>query len=252
MYEAKNEPMDAKARYMFDKYVEAVEKLGRNFDYKKMMPVLEKGLVKAGIVDCDGPKFLRLVWRNLENIFGQADDWNPHPDKVYAFLNSIPQTLLKIRLTDEIVCGRLQQKDWGDFRDPMWIKQQKAVSYLRQHRLHDKKPVTLIKKGQDRSFSVSVFLGDVRDKIGVQDTKTQKAYADLYDVVTAELGKEPVTARLKKIFSNENFEVINWPNLSNLDDTEYEIVFYPEDPWANCLMEDTAEEVAAEIQKLYD
>lgn len=237
--------MNPKVQYIFDKYVEAVNKLGRDFDYDKMIPYLDKALVKAGL-DLTPSRFVREVWHQLEN----DDTWNPHPVKVNAYLNSLPPRTLKRKLTDKIVTSRLNQHHWSDYRDLEWVKNQKAVAFLIDNDLHDKKPVTITKKRKGKAFSVAVFLGDLRAEVGITELPKGHTYAHTYDAVDAELGKAPATKLLKDIYADVDLEVTNWPNVTNLDDVEYEIVFYPDDEWAESLMEETAEEVAAVLQSM--
>jgi len=235
-------------QYMFDRYVHAVETLGNKFDYAKMNPILEKGLVKAGLKHIDTDKFFRAVWRELDK---PNSEWQPDPSKVAAFLNVMPYDTLQKKLTDNIVCSRLNTKDWVDFRSPQWVKQKHTARFLTENDLNDGKPVTIVKKTGGKSFAVSVFLGDVREKLGIDSELKNLAYATAYNTIQEEVGKEAITTELKKVFADESFEVINWPNLTNIDEVEYEIVFYPEDHWAETLKEETADEIAATFQALF-
>lgn len=234
-----------KVQYIFDRYVEAVDKLGKDFSYAQMIPYLDKALVKAGL-DLTPTEFAEEVCHELET----NKDWSPSSQKVNAYLNSLPNGLLKDHLSDTIITSRLNSSLWLDYRDLGWVKSKKAVAFLVENNLHDKKPVTIVKKGKNKSFTVSVFLGDIKQKAGINKLPHGKAYAEVYDAIDDVLGKKAITELLSDV-CEADIEVINWPNVTNLDDAEYEIVFYPDDQWAESLMEETADDVAVVLQSVF-
>lgn len=234
-----------KMKYMFDQYVVAVDKLGDSFDVGTMRPYFDKALVKAGF-EINTKQFFNRVWAELDR-----GTWKPNKNKLNKVLNVMPNKVLKQNLTDNIVKANLKESTWGDYRSASWVKQQKAISYLKAHNLDDGKPVTVVKRSKGKSFAISIFMGDLKKLVGVGTApKEAKAYAMAYDAVTNEIGQKAAVASLKKIYS-ENFEVTNWPDITDLNNVEYEVVFYPDDDWADSLVYETAEEVAATLQNLF-
>lgn len=230
-------------RYIFDHYVEAINKLGNRFDHEVMRPYLDKALVKAGL-NIKSDTFVNRFFLALEKGY-----FKPDPKKVNAFLNVLPYGILKNKLTDKIVKANLAKEEWSSYRPVQWIKAQKAASYIKKNKLNETTPITIVKR-KGKSFTVSVFLGDVNHVLDLDLPKNQKAYADLYDAVSSEIGKNALQKRLKKKIYASNFEITNWPDVTDLNDVEYEIVFTPDDDWADSLIEETADEVAAEVKKM--
>jgi hypothetical protein len=230
-------------QYIFDHYVEAVEKLGDNFDFDTMTPYLDKALVKTGL-KLNSKTYLNKMWAEL-----RKGTWTPCKEKLNTFLNVLPPEMLKKNLTDKIVKANLDESDWGGYRAHGWIKIQKASEFITENNLHDNKPVTIVKR-EGKVFTVSVFLGDQRNKAGAVPEVSDKAYAAVYDAVAEEIGKPAVDKKLKRLYA-DNYEITNWPDITDLNDTEYEIIFTPDDDWADSLVFETAEEVAAEIHSIF-
>ena len=233
-----------KMKYMFDQYVVAVDKLGDSFDVGTMTPYFDKALVKAGF-EINTKQFFNRVWAELDR-----GNWKPNKTKLNKVLNVMPNKVLKQNLTDNIVKANLKESDWGDYRSGAWVKKQKAISFLKAHNLNDGKPVTVVKRLSGKAFAISIFMGDLKKQVGVGAPKDTKAYAMAYDAVTNEIGQKAAIASLKKIYS-ENFAITNWPDITDLNSVEYEVEFYPDDDWADSLVYETAEEVAATLQRLF-
>lgn len=235
---------DKKKQKIFDKFIEVVEKKGSKFDFYKTAKAFDTFLEKVGLT-IKSNQFFREVWDELND---PQSRWDIDEDALTIFLEAMPKDMIKRNLTDEMIQRKIKPVDQPKYEKLVANFQEATASFLTENNLKSLSPVVITRKGKGQ-FSVRAFLGDIRDRIGVpSEIQSAIMYRDFYDALEQEIGKNKCKRAVADIVPEVEFELSDWPNMTNLDDAQYEIVFYFEPD--EKLVRDVEEAVALTIEGL--
>lgn len=206
-----------KMQEVFSKLIKDIRDLGNSFDFFKEARALDLYLRQAGL-SMKSPQFIAAIFDELEY---PRSGWKPDKKDLAAFFKSLPARLAKEKITDDILIKHVPRDDWGLFRRD-WASA--AVANLKKEILKDQ--VVMLSENKADEVIISVFLGDIKDRLGIRDSEI-KGYTYKYvaSAVDDALDHDTLLAKIKARLPNTKIRMMDAPNSACLDDARYEFAF---------------------------
>jgi hypothetical protein len=202
-----------KLQDVFKLLIDDIKKLGSKFDFFTEAKALEKYLADAGVTNIKAPQFIAEVFDELE---APRSGWKPIKDDIVSFFKTLPDRIKKEKITDEILVKYVPKEDWGLFKKD-WANA--ALAY--KGKLGSFPP--MISKKDGDKIILSVFLGDIREKLGIRESELKGyTYKHVYSAVDENIGRNIVLSKLKGRLPKSKIKILDYPNASCLHDARYE------------------------------
>jgi len=217
--------------------------MGSRFDFGKSGKSFNKFLKREGL-DIDGTRYFRELWDELSD---PKSRWSVDGEDLETFIEVVPKDVLKRNFTWDTVQRIVAPVDQPKYEKMLSMKTKAEVraSYIR--RIPKTLTVTRSEKGK---CTIRGFLGDITDKIGApRNIASGTLYRDFYDSLEQEIGKKRIHRTIAHVVPEVGFEVTDWPNMSTIDDAQYEIEFFFEPD--EVLLQELAKAVATAVSKLF-
>lgn len=234
---------DKKKQKIFTVYVEAVRKKGDSFDFYKSAKAFDKLLEKVGL-SLKSNQFFREVWDELDD---PNSRWDVTEEDLGTFLDVMPKDLLKRNLTKNIIQKKIKPADQEKYEKLIAImKPQAQAKFLAKNKMTSATPV-MFTKVKDGKCIIRAFLGNITNKVGMPSKSASGSlYRDFYDALEQEIGRKSLQKAIAYVVPQIEFNVVDWPNMSTLEDARYEVEFYFEPD--ETLLQNLADAVALTVE----
>jgi hypothetical protein len=201
---------DKKMREIFDWYIATYKKRSSESDknskdfFYSFTHDLDKH-IKSIVPEMNGAMFIAKIFDELE----YPDVWKPKYEDMLVFFDSLPSEISTKKWP--IMAPRLKREDWGRYN-----KKYAKASFIESLGTDY---IMLMREDNKKNLIFSVYLGDIRNKIGISDSDLLQYYDETYDVIEQEIGRDAVAKYLP-----DSIQVVDWPNASALSNAKYEFL----------------------------
>lgn len=151
--------------------------------------------------------FIARVFDELE--YPKTALWLPEYEDLLLFFDSLPPRVWVDKWSIMII--HLKREDWGRYN-----KKYAKASFIESLGTDY---LMLMEEDKKKNLIFSVFLGDIKSRVGVSDKDLHQRYNETYDAIEQEIGREAIAKLLP-----EDIAVIDWPNASVLQNAKYEFL----------------------------
>lgn len=236
---------DKKKQDIFNVYVDIIRKKGSTFDFLKSAKSFDRFLDRKDL-KMDSAQYFRELWDELAD---PRSRWDFEEDDLKTFLGVVPKDIMKRNFSLDTIKRIIKPVDQPKYEKmvSMKTKEEARADYVASLA----KTLLTTAHVKDGKCVVRAFLGDLSAKVGLpKKIQSGSLYRDFYDALEQEIGKQRTSQAIADVIVPEvTFEVTDWPNMANIDDSQYEIEFYFEPD--ELLLEELANATEAAVSKLF-
>ena len=201
-----------KMQDVFKLFIADIKSLGNKFDFFEESKALDKYLKDAGLTT-KAPQFIAELFDELE--FPKSS-WQPDKASMLEFMRVLPDRIKKEKMSNDILVKFIPKDNWGEFKAD-WKSSAKSSYRSTLSSL----PV-ILDDGGSANVTISVFLGDITDRIGITKADLQgDNYNYVYSAVEDNLGYRAILAKLQSKLPKAKIRVLDYPNAACLTDARY-------------------------------